>query len=322
MPATPNPLRPAAKPGGVLSRLAKRGRQLLGREQVAFVFSGGGSLGAVQIGMLRALVDAGIQADFVVGASVGAINGAGYAYDPTLRGVGRLERIWTGLANGEPELMPSGRIPLAVQLARKGDALHSPESLRQMLVEELGNQDFNQLKIPFQCVATDLELASEHWFSEGPVVPALMASASLPAVYPAVELDGRTYIDGGVLSEVHTTRAAEFGATTIYVLHVGHLSHRWIDVQRPFDSAMRAYWTARRFRLHDDLARIPGHCTVHVLPAGETPRLRFDDFSQAQLLVERSYEGTANYLAGISSPHEPIDRHEPLGYKPVGFGHE
>ena len=267
-----------------------------GRRRVAFVFSGGGSLGAVQIGMLRALVEAGVQPDLIVGCSVGAINGAAFAAEPSVRGVARLERIWRRLAADEPALMPSPRLPVAVQLARKGESLHDPGTLEKLLEDELPASTFDELRIPFQCVATDLDQASEHWFSEGQLVPAIMASASLPAVYPARVHGGRTFIDGGVLNEVHTERALALGATELYVLHVGHLDDRRTEVQRPFDSALRAYWTARRWRLTENLRNVPGDCVLHRLPAGATPRLRFDDFSHGPDLAEAAYEQTARYL--------------------------
>ncbi len=261
--------------------------------------------------MLRALVEAGIVPDLVLGCSVGAINGAGFAAEPSLRGVARLERMWRKLADGDPELMPGGFIPLAVQLARKGEALHDHDVLQQILEEELPAADFNELRIPFQCVATDLDTATEHWFTDGPIVPALLASASLPAVYPALEHGGRTFIDGGVLNEVHTDRATEWGATELYVLHVGHLDSRPTEVQRPFDSAMRAYWTARRFRLEENLRRVPPHCVVHRLPSGSPPRLRFDDFTQGPDLAELAYNQTAEYLETGRMP-EPVVSDAPV----------
>ena len=298
--ARSNPIRQrlGARPGtgGLTGPLRASRLRWPRKRRTAFILSGGGSLGAIQVGMLRALFEAAIWPDLILGCSVGSINGAGYAADPSMRGIARLERIWRRLASGDPDLMPAGRMPLAIQLARKGEALHDPAPLENLLTEELPVEHFGQLRVPFQCVATDLETAEERWFERGPVVPALMASASLPAVYPAHEVDGRTYIDGGVLNEIHTARAVELGATELYVLHVGHLDDRPLPVQRPFDGAMRAYWTHRRYRLEEDLARVPGHCTVHRLPAGTTPRLRFDDFSQGPELSEIAYQQSAAYL--------------------------
>jgi NTE family protein len=263
--------------------------------------------------MLRALLEADIWPDLILGCSVGSINGAGFAADPSQRGIARLERLWRLLASGDPELMPGGLIPLAVQLARKGESLHDPAPLEKLLTHELPAERFADLRVRFQCVATDLETAAEHWFESGPLVPALMASASLPAVYPSRTIAGRAYIDGGVLNEIHTTRAVELGATELYVLHVGHLDDRALDVQRPFDGALRAYWTHRRFRLEDDLMRVPPYCRIHRLPAGSTPRLRFDDFSRGPELSDLAYVQSAEYLrnGSVLEPAPELESDEP-----------
>ena len=270
--------------------------RLPGQRRTAFVLSGGGALGAIQVGMLKALTEAGIRPDIVIGCSVGSINGAGYAADPTPRGVTRLERIWRRVANGDPALMPGGLIPLAVQFARKGDSLHDPGPLEALIRSELPVDTFEGLKVPFQCVATDLDRSAEHWFHSGELMPAIMASAALPSVYPARQIDGRFFIDGGVLNEIHTQRAVELGASELYVLHVGHLDNRTVDVQRPFDAALRAYWTTRRHRFAEDLRRVPTHCRVHRLPAGSVPKTRFDDFSRAPDLIEIARAATAAHL--------------------------
>ncbi|MEL7158202.1 MAG: patatin-like phospholipase family protein [Actinomycetota bacterium] len=282
--------------------------RLPGRRKIAFILSGGGGLGAVHVGMLRALVEAEVRPDLVLGCSVGAINGAGFAADPTLRGVARLDRIWRRLAQGDPELMPGGFIPLAVQLARRGASIHDAAPLEQLLVEELPVSTFEELRVRFQCVATDVELAAEHWFDGGSLVDALMASASLPAVYPSRWIDGIEYVDGGVLNEIHTERAVELGATELYVLHVGHLEERAIGVQRPFDGALRAFWTHRRFRYEEDLRRVPAHCIVHRLPAGGAATLRFDQFGHGPELAELAYRHTSAYLrTGVAPPPDGTD---------------
>jgi NTE family protein len=256
--------------------------------------------------MLRALDEAGVRPDLIVGCSVGAINGAGYAAEPSAAGVERLDRLWRRIADGDPDLMPSPRlIPVVAQLARKGPSLHDRQRLAGLLDDELPAKTFAGLAVPFTCVATDVESASEHWFEHGRLVPALLASAALPAVYPALEHGGRSYIDGGVLHEINTARAVALGATELYVLHVGHLEDRTFSIQRPFDGAVQAYWTARRWRMEEDLRGIPAHCTVHRLPAGSTPRLRFDDFSRAAELADLAYDASSEYLRTGRAP-EPV----------------
>lgn len=291
----------------MIRRFDQVAKRLGMRRRTAFVLSGGGNLGAVQVGMLRALAEAGVVPDLIVGCSVGAINGAGFAAEPSLLGVERLDRIWGRLSDGDPELMPSSRfMHAAAQMARKGEAIHDPDRLARLLEEELAADTFDQLTVPFTCVATELETADEYWFDTGRLIPALLASAALPAVYPARSYIGRTFIDGGVLREIHIEKAVELGATDIYVLHVGHLDERNSAVQRPFDAAVRAYWIARRFRMSEDLRRLPDWCTLHLLPAGSNPRMRFDDFSHGRELGRLAYRASREYLRTGHSP-APID---------------
>jgi len=294
-------------PGHGVRAIVDRARGLVRRatrrDQVAFILSGGGNLGAVQVGMLRALAEAGVVPDLIVGCSVGAINGAAFAAEPDERGVERLDRIWGRIADGDPDLMPSSRfVHPTVQMARRGESIHDQSRLEELLDEELTAKSFQQLQIPFSCVATDIDTADEVWFEQGRIVPALLASAALPAVYPARFFAGRNLIDGGVLREIHVHRAVELGATELYVLHVGHLDERPTEIQRPFDSAVRAYWTARRYRFDDDMRRIPSHCVVHRMPAGSSPVLRFNDFTRGRELAGLAYEASASFLQTGRTP--------------------
>ena len=220
------------------------------RPRTAFVLSGGGNLGAIQVGMLRALAERDIVPDVVLGCSVGALNGAGYAAHPTLDGVARLEQHWRETTSHT--LMPSSRIPSAVQLLRKGASLHSNEGLRSGLRALLGEDSrIEDLELPFQCVAADVEDAVERWFDQGDLVESILASAALPAVYPPVVIDGRRYIDGGVIDNVPIARAVELGCRTIYVLHVGPHGRPDVEIKRPLDNRRNVVITRNKeFRPH------------------------------------------------------------------------
>ena len=118
--------------------------------ETAFVLGGGGVLGAHEIGMLRALSQAGIRPDVVVGTSVCAINGSFVAADPA-GAAARLSRLWQGDALGQAFSETLwGR---AVRLARSGTHLHSIEPLRQVLADQLPANTFADLALPFHCVA-------------------------------------------------------------------------------------------------------------------------------------------------------------------------
>lgn len=259
------------------------------------MLAGGGNLGAIQVGMLRALTEHGIVPDVVLGCSVGALNGAAYARQPTAEGVDRLEEHWASTTSHT--LMPSSRVPSAVQLLRRGTALHSNSGLRDGIERLLGADTLvEDLDVAFQCVATDVEAALEEWFDSGPLVDAVLASAALPAVYPPVTIGGRRYVDGGVVDNVPLSRAVELGCRTVYVLQMGRHGRPDAELRRPLDGALLAYWIARNSRFARDLAGLPSKVEAVVLPPGERPDLRYDDFSRTAELVEQGYRNSLRFL--------------------------
>lgn len=265
------------------------------RPRTAFVLSGGGNLGAIQVGMLKALTEHGIVPDVVLGCSVGALNGAGFALDPGPQGVRRLEEHWRRSTSAD--LMPSSRIPSAVQLLRKGFSLHSNQGLRASLESLVGrSRRFDELELPFQCVAAEVEAAAEKWFDEGDLIEAILASAALPAVYPPVVIDGIRYVDGGVIDNVPIARAVELGCRTIYVLHVGPHGRPDAEIRRPLDGALLAYWIARNSRFARDLASLPPRVEAVVLPPGRRPDIKYDDFTQTDELIAQGYENSSRFL--------------------------
>jgi NTE family protein len=263
---------------------------------VAFVLGGGGNLGAVQVGMLLALVDAGIRPDLVVGCSVGAMNGAAFAAEPTRACLDRLERLWTGLDGRD--VLPSSRLATGAALLRTGPSVHSLAGLRAVVEAFLTVRSFADLAVPFQCVATDLGAAAPAWFADGPLVDALLASAAVPAVYPPVDLGGRRYADGAVVDDVPVGRAAELGADLLYVLTVGTVDRPRRPPRRPLDAAVAAYWVARRHRLRRELAALPAGVRAVVLPTGDPPPIRPNDFTRSAELIARAREAATAALAG------------------------
>jgi NTE family protein len=266
----------------------------LRRGKVAFVLSGGGNLGAIQVGMLRALVEREIRADLVLGCSVGALNGAAYAADPTPAGVRNLEELWMGI--DDDEVMPSGWLPAQVMMARRRPAVHDNAGLRSLVEEALAVERFEDLLVPFQCVATAVEPAAEAWFSSGPLIDPILASSALPGIFPLVTIGDLRYMDGAVVNDVPVTRAVALGARTIYILHVGTLDRPWLDPKRPLDVVVQAYWIARRHRYHEDLDELPARVKVIVLPVGSPPRLKYNDFSHSHELITQAYAATAAHL--------------------------
>ena len=141
--------------------------------EVAFVLGGGGVLGAHEVGMLRALAERGVQPDVILGTSVGAINGAFFAADPTLAGVERLTELWrtANLADRSPGTV----LRRVTTLARTGTPLQSLTEMRDRLKALLPVDRVEELSTPFQCVAASIERAAEHWFDSGPLAEVVLA---------------------------------------------------------------------------------------------------------------------------------------------------
>jgi len=273
--------------------------------ETAFVLGGGGVLGAHEIGMLRALAEAGIRPDVVVGTSVGAINGAFVAADPE-SGAGRLGQLWQGEALGQA--FSENLWGRAVRLARSGTHLHSIEPLRQVLADMLPADDFAGLAVPFHCVAASIEQASPRWFSSGPVVPAVLASCAVPGLLPPVEIDGEHYFDGGLVHSIPVGRAVALGARTVYVLHVGRIERPLTVPRRPWEVGLVAFEIARRYRFHEEMSALPDDVCVHVLPTGgarsapDLSQLRYRDKTKVTESIERAYTASASYLAELTGP--------------------
>jgi NTE family protein len=270
---------------------------------VAFVLGGGGGpLGAHEVGMLRALVERQIVPDLVLGTSVGAINGVAFAAAPTVDGVERLARVWSDIDRGA--IFDGSVLRRLTTLARTRTHLHANTSLRALLGDLLPVSRIEELALPFQCVAASIERASEHWFDEGPIVDAVVASASVPGLLPPVEIAGEHFIDGGVVNSIPVSRAIALGARRIYVLHVGRLDRPLEPPRLPWEVALVAFEIARRHRFIGELAALPDGVDVHVLPTGQrdAPRytdrsqFRYGDMAKVGARIARAHEASARYL--------------------------
>jgi NTE family protein len=272
------------------------------RRKVGFVLGGGGHMGAYEVGMLRALMEQDIQPDLIVGNSVGALNGAAIAADPAPSTVDRLEEVWTSL--DKTGVFSGSVFSGAANLVRTRTSVHSNRPLRT-LIQRLLPPTFEDLKVPFQCVAACIERASEHWFSEGPLAEAILASSAVPGILPAVVINGEHFIDGGIVNSIPIDRAVQLGGTVIFVLHVGRIERPLSPPKNPWQVAMVAFEIARRHRFARDMASLPDGVVAHVLPTGEPEpppydslgQLRYRNFRSVGRRMRLAHRATAAYLA-------------------------
>jgi NTE family protein len=270
---------------------------------VAFVLGGGGILGASEVGMLEALLAEGVRPDLVVGTSVGAVNGAFLAADPTPAAVGRLAELWVR-ASESGVFADSLRARLQ-RVGRLASHLHSSDALESLLVDEFGEGRIEDLAVRFQCVAAQIESASARWFSSGRVVDAVLASCAVPGLLPAREIEGLHYLDGGLVHSIPVSRAIDLGAQTVYVLQVGRIEHALHEPRWPWEVGVVAFEIARRYRFNEDLERVPSGVAVHLLPSGSerspSVTMSYRGARQVGARIAAARSATRDYLAGIEA---------------------
>lgn len=276
-----------------------RGRLRRNGDRVAFVLSGGGVLGAVQVGQLEALIASGVLPDLMIGTSVGALNAASIAADPTPRGAAELRRVWSSLRS--EDLFPGSRARHLLHILRAGDHLYSNSGIRRQ-IDRVPARHFDELKIPLQVCAANLHTGKEHWIDSGPLAAAILASSALPGLFPPVRIDGELYVDGGVVNNVPISRAIELGIKKIYVLTCGNAQPIMRPIHRPLDVLMQAVIHSRVARVELDLHRYRDKATIHMLPSPDTAGIGFTTVSHSKRLIDEASALTTAYLQAHLAP--------------------
>ena len=264
-----------------------------GSREIAFVLGGGGILGAHEVGMLKALAERSIAPDLILGTSVGAINGAMFAANPTVEGVERLSELWLG--SQLSELTTTAVVRRISTLARSGTHLESLDGARTRLARALPVQRVEQLVVPFQCVAASIERAAEHWFATGELVDVVLASCAVPGILPPVQIGDEHFIDGGIVNSIPVARAVALGARTIDVLQVGRLEKPLVPPRWPWEVGLVAFEVARRHRFAHDLQSLPEGIELHVMPTGGSAAPAYNDVV-AQLRLKRAVRTVAEQI--------------------------
>jgi NTE family protein len=278
--------------------------------KTAFVLAGGGSLGAVEVGMLHALCERGVRPDFIVGASAGAINGASFAADPTPGCVAQLDRIWRSLTRNH--IMPMGIVDL-LRIAMRRDYMVEPAALRRLLEKHLPYRRLEDAAVPMHVVATDMLLGQEVVISSGPVVEAVLASTAIPGVFPPVRLDGRELIDGGVANNTPISTAIALGASRVVVLPTGFACALKTLPKSAIGRALHALSLLITRQLVGDIERFCSQVALHVVP----PLCPVDsspyDYSACATLIDRAIKTTREWIeaGGLELPggvpHQMVD---------------
>lgn len=173
-------------------------------KKLGLALGSGGSRGVTHLGVLKALEEEGIHPDYIAGCSMGAVVGACYA-----RGI-TVERMLSIVRKLKTvHLMDFAVIPAPRPGFLKG------EKMQNLLLKNIGDVTFDELDIPYCCVATDLLSGNTILLNEGKVAPCVRASSTIPIIFKPVEMNGMLLVDGGVLCRVPTEQVRAMGADVV-----------------------------------------------------------------------------------------------------------
>lgn len=263
-------------------------------QKTAFVFAGGGSLGAIQVGMLSALLSAGVEADFVTGSSVGAINASYFAATPTAEGVATLAKIWFGVRRSD--IFPFTFASAFGLLTHQGYIV-DPGGLRRLIKTNLPYMRLEDAAIPVHVTAADAQ-GMTVLLSKGPALNAILASAAIPGIFPPVRVGGQMLMDGAVAFHSPIRAAMGLGAGRIILLPTGYACSLNEPPKGAIARALHAITLLIEWRLIHDLERLPQEIHICVVPPLCPLDVEPYDFSASPYLIQRAAESTRKWLAG------------------------
>jgi NTE family protein len=261
--------------------------------KTAFVFAGGGSFGAVQVGMLQALVAHGVKADLVVGSSVGAINGAYFAGEPTMGGVERLEKLWLGIRRKD---IFSLDWRAAASFLWRRDFVMSSAGLRSLIDTHLPYRRLEDAKIPVHIVATNLLSGAAVILSRGPAADAIIASSAIPAAFPPISIGGRYLVDGAITSNTPVNVAVSLGAQRLIVLPTGFACALPHPPKGAVANALHALTLLIARQLVSELSLVDKSIDFAVVPTLCPRTGSAYDFSQTEALITSSAKTTRQWI--------------------------
>jgi NTE family protein len=284
---------------------------------IAFVLSGGGNRGPLEVGALRALLEHGIVPDFFVGTSAGSINSAFMAaYGPDLAATSRLAAAWHSATKAA--VYGGSTLQIAWRLIRGADSLLSSAGVRRLLEQHLpsGVSTFGQLRHPCYVTAVDLRSGRLYLFGEDPSAPlvdAVLASTSVPGVHPPVDYHGMQLADGGLVATTPAGIAMDKGAKVIYAINLGPGEEVRPPVRGVLNIFSRTLSIYVMQSLLIDLERAtedPG-IELHHIHIAAFEGLAFNDFRHVDEMIAAGKAFTEGYLAH-PQPRFVAPRHEAL----------
>jgi NTE family protein len=256
--------------------------------RTALVLGGGGSRGAVGVGLYKALAELGIQIDFVVSTSIGAVTGAFIAAGMS---AAELECHWKSLRTSDV----IGSRWQFLRLITGASSAFSNRSLRNLLRRILSLRSFGELRIPLAIVTTDLETGETVVLTEGDLIEAILASTALPGLFPPIASRGRRLVDGGLSNNVPIDLAIERGAEQVIGMLCG--CTRGLPVRANFVAVLgQSFSLALNARYRCDAQMYKPQAQLHILEPCFDPSLDLLDFDHAAALIQPAYAYAVEHL--------------------------
>ncbi len=249
----------------------------------ALVLSGGGALGALQAGFLRALFRTSYRPSMIIGTSAGALNGAFLSFFPDAAGTDKLAEIWKSLRNKQLFLFNPARV--AYQVVSRQLCLANSTFLRELVERHAPEDDFAATKVPLYITTTNLTQGCKSVFHDGPVSRAVLASTALPGIFCPVEIGGDLYVDGGVLANLDLDTPVELGASEILAIDLS----RCVEGMRPND--IPSLWSqtldiVQRERVERDVERLASRARITVVQPGVESPVSLGNLAAVDRLLE------------------------------------
>lgn len=244
--------------------------------KIGLVLSGGGARGVAHIGVLKALEEMGVKFDMVSGTSAGAIVGALYAYGY------KPDEIFT--------LIKTLSIFKSLRPAWTWSGLLRMDGLQELLLKNMPENKFEKLKLPLTVAATEIRKGRIEYFDKGELVPAILSSCSIPAVFNPMSFNGGLYVDGGLFDNL-PVRAIRDKCDKIIGLHCNQIS-------QDFDPNSMRTVIERSLLMAINANTIvsKGLCDVFIEPPNLS-RFGSFDIGKAQEIFDIAYTHTkTNYL--------------------------
>src|ERR1700736_1836964 len=271
---------PVSQPGEKLRRLV-------------FVLGGGGSRGACSVGVLKALLEAGIKPDGLVGCSSGAFNAVALAAKPDLQTIDQLAQVWRSIRNRD--LFDRNPLRMAYRYMRSRNSFFDSRYLRTLAAMNLP-ATFDQLTLPCAVIATNLTRARKEIFTTGSVPDAVAASSAIPGLFNPYRIGNEEFVDGAVAENVGLAEAIQLGAT-----HIIAIDNSTSNPRRPPSNNLagvlaQSIQIMLAQRTIEEYQRYAGQAQISLL----VPNVEFGtegtDFSQVERLIDEAYARTRAFL--------------------------